>query len=96
MLEWLTNNVEIIGVIATVFVLLSFVVSGEVKIRCINIIGAAAFVIYGLLINAFSVWLSSALLILVHLRKLRKYSRRKKYHIPRTIFNFKNKEIQNK
>lgn len=95
MLDWLTTHAEIIGVIATLFVLLSFILNGEIKIRCINIIGAAIFVVYGLLINALSVWLLNGILILVHLYKLIKYSRRKVYHtIPRTIFNFKNNEIQ--
>lgn len=46
---------EIIGVIASVIVLISFVMNGEKKIRIINIIGALLFVIYGILINAFSV-----------------------------------------
>lgn len=97
MLEWLTVNAELIGVIATIFLLLSFVVTGEVRIRYINIISAVAFVTYGLLIGALSLWVSSSLLIIVHIYKLVKYSRRKTYHtIPRTIFNYKNNEIQNK
>lgn len=95
MLDWLIAKAEIIGVVATLFVLLSFVVNGEIKIRCINIVGAAIFVVYGLLIGAMSVWLLNGILIIVHLYKLIKHSRRQTYHtIPRTIFNFKNNQIQ--
>lgn len=46
---------ELIGTLASIIVLISFIARGENKIRIINIIGALVFVIYGLLINAFSV-----------------------------------------
>jgi hypothetical protein len=59
-------NVEIIGTIASVIVLLSFIATEEKRIRIINIFGAALFVLYGLLIHAFSVWLLNGVLILVH------------------------------
>lgn len=63
-------NYEIIGTIATIFVLISFLMKGEKRIRIINIIGALLFVIYGVLINAFSVWLLNGALVLIHLYKL--------------------------
>jgi uncharacterized protein with PQ loop repeat len=59
-------NVEILGTIASVIVLLSFIATEEKRIRIINIFGAALFVLYGLLIHAFSVWLLNGILILVH------------------------------
>lgn len=59
-------NVEIIGTIASVIVLFSFIVTEEKRIRIINIFGAALFVVYGLLCGAFSVWLLNGILILVH------------------------------
>lgn len=59
-------NYEIVGTIASVIVLLSFIATKEKRIRIINIFGAALFVLYGLLINAFSVWLLNGILILVH------------------------------
>ena len=62
--------IEIIGIIAAGFILLSFLYSGEWKIRIINIIGAVLFVIYGLLIGAISVYLMNGILIIVHIRKL--------------------------
>lgn len=63
-------NFEIIGTIASIIVLLSFIISGEKQIRLINIIGALVFVIYGLLINAFSVWFLNGALMIIHFYKL--------------------------
>lgn len=58
---------EILGTLASVLVLISFLMRGEKKIRIINIVGALLFVIYGILINAFSVWFLNGALILIHL-----------------------------
>lgn len=58
---------EFIGIAATIFVLLSFLMNDIKKVRIINIIGAALFVIYGLLIGAFSTYLLNGLLILIHI-----------------------------
>jgi len=59
-------NYEIIGTMASAVVLFSFLASGEKRIRFINIFGALLFVIYGLLIHAFSVWFMNGALILIH------------------------------
>jgi len=69
-------NIEILGTIASIIVLLSFLMKGEVKIRIVNIIGAIIFVIYGILINAFSVWFLNGALCIVHLYKLFKLSKK--------------------
>lgn len=61
---------EVIGIIATIFVLLSFSVNDIKKVRVINIVGAVLFVIYGYLIGAFSTWLLNGLLVLIHIYKL--------------------------
>ena len=66
---------ELIGVLASIIVLLSFVMNGESRIRVINILGALLFVIYGLLINAFSVWFLNGTLLIVHVYKLFKLRR---------------------
>jgi len=63
---------EIIGIIASGFVLISFLYSGESKIRIVNIIGSVLFVIYGILIGALSVYLMNGILIIVHISKLLK------------------------
>lgn len=59
--------VEIIGILGSVFVLLSFIVNDIKKIRIINIIGAVLFVVYGIYINAFSTWFLNGALILIHI-----------------------------
>lgn len=65
-------NFEILGTIASVFVLISFLMKGEKKIRLVNIIGALIFVVYGFLINAFSVWFLNGALLFIHIYKLLK------------------------
>ena len=60
-------NIEILGTIASVIVLISFLMKSEKKIRLVNIIGAIIFVIYGIGINAFSVWFLNGSLCLVHI-----------------------------
>ena len=61
---------ELIGLTATIFVLLSFSANDIKRVRIINIIGAVLFVIYGYLIGAFSTWLLNGLLVLIHIYKL--------------------------
>jgi hypothetical protein len=60
-------NWELVGGLATVFVIWSFTMTDERKIRIINIIGAAIFVVYGFAINAISTGVLNAILVLVHL-----------------------------
>lgn len=64
--------VEIIGIIATVFLVLSFVCTGERHIRIVNSIGAMLFVFYGLIIGAWSTALSNFLIIAINVYKLLK------------------------
>ena len=66
---------EIIGIVATLFVLLSFLFTAEKRIRQINIIGAVLFVIYGVVIGAISIYILNGALILIHIFKL--YKQRK-------------------
>lgn len=65
-------NIEVLGVLASVIVLISFTMPNEKSIRMTNIIGAILFVIYGIFVNAFSVWLLNGILCFVHLYKLLK------------------------
>lgn len=69
-------NVEAIGLIATCFVLASFLVSGEKWIRTINIGGASLFVVYGSLIQSPSVWILNGVLFFVHIYKLYRLKRK--------------------
>ena len=63
---------ELIGILAGVLVLFSFILTGERKIRMVNIFGAVLFVVYGVLIDALSIWLLNGSLIFVHLYYLLK------------------------
>ena len=67
---------EILGTIASIIVLVSFLMKGEVKIRLVNIIGAIAFVVYGIMINAFAVWFLNGALCIIHLVKIYKLKRK--------------------
>ena len=63
-------NWEIVGTIASVIVLVSFLMKGEKNIRLINIFGAFLFIVYGVMTNAFSIWFLNAGLLVVHIIKL--------------------------
>lgn len=63
-------NKEIIGTIASLFVLCAFSMKGEKNIRRIDMIGAILFVIYGISINAFSVYFLNSILLVIHIYKL--------------------------
>ena len=63
---------EIIGLLAGVFILISFKLSGEAKIRSVNMIGAVLFVIYGIMISAISILVLNSLLFIIHCYKLSK------------------------
>lgn len=63
-------NYEIIGLIASVFVLISFIPRDIKLVRCINIVGCIVWIIYGILIGALSVWLMNSLVMIVHIYHL--------------------------
>ena len=58
---------EIIGIIATLCVIVSFTQRELVKIRLINVIGAVIFVVYGFLIDSYSITILNGILIFIHL-----------------------------
>lgn len=76
-------NPEILGIGATVFVLLSFLMQKPHSIRMINIIGAFLYCLYGGLIGSFSTVLLNAALILIHLCFLLKKKVRKPHEKPK-------------
>lgn len=61
---------EIIGIIGTIFVLVSFLQKSEEKIRKVNIIGASFFVIYGITTKTYSTAVLNAALLFIHITKL--------------------------
>lgn len=64
---FITNTNEIIGIVAGIFVLTSFLFRKELFIRLINIVGASLFVAYGALIGSISVLVLNAILVTVHI-----------------------------
>lgn len=64
--------IELIGILATMLVLISFLMENELHIRVVNIFGAILFVVYGILISSLSVWLLNGVLIFIHLHRIKK------------------------
>ena len=64
------NWQEVIGICATVLILISLTQSDVKRLRAINAVGSVAFVIYGLLIGALSVWLLNGICFFVNVYKL--------------------------
>lgn len=63
-------NIEIIGTIASIVILISFLMDGEKKIILINIIGALIFIVYGIAIKSFSVLFLNTALLLINIYKI--------------------------
>jgi hypothetical protein len=63
-------NYEIIGLIGTLFVLISFAQTDILKIRAINLVGALLFVAYGILIGSVSNWLLNGIIVIIQVYKL--------------------------
>ena len=61
---------ELIGLLGTIFVLLSFIQNDEKKIRKINILGAILFVCYGLITKTYSTAFLNLCLCIIHIIKL--------------------------
>ena len=62
--------IEVIGISATCVIFIGFLNKGELKIRIYNSIGSILFVIYGLIIGAFSVWLLNGACLLLNIWKI--------------------------
>ncbi len=64
------NWVEVMGVIATLFVFIGFTQSDTTRIRVLNSIGSALFVVYGIFLGALSVWLLNGACLLLNIYKI--------------------------
>lgn len=58
---------EAIGLVATCFVLLSFLMRSETRIRYVNIIGAILYCVYGYTIHSTSTVILNGALITIHI-----------------------------
>ena len=65
------SMVEILGIVATLFILAAFSLNDKKLIRLVDSMGALLFVIYGILINSLSVWLLNICLIIINLYKIK-------------------------
>ena len=70
--------VEVIGIVASVMIVVSFFVNGEKTIRAANIAGSAVFIIYGVLIGSFSVIFLNSASIIVNTIKIYKINKERK------------------
>jgi len=61
---------EALGVIGTLFIITAFTMNGERRIRTLDLIGAALFVVYGITIRSFSTILLNAILVATQAFKL--------------------------
>ena len=65
------SMVEVLGIVATLFILAAFSLNDKKLIRLVDSMGALLFVIYGILINSLSVWLLNICLIIINLYKIK-------------------------
>ena len=64
------DNIEIIGYVATVFILASFVISNLKTLRVVNMIGGGLWMIYGYVMGSSSIFIGNLLMVLIHIVKL--------------------------
>ena len=62
--------IEILGITATLFIIVAFLQSSELKIRILDGVGAILFVVYGICIHSFSTILLNSILLGVQLYKI--------------------------
>ena len=69
---------EWLGLVASAFILVSFLTTNQTKTRLINMVGCVAFVVYGFLIKAYSTSIMNGALFIVHIVYLvREFKKRK-------------------
>ena len=69
---------EIIGHIATVFVVVSLLMSNLVLLRIFNLTGSVWFVVYGIMLQSYPVIISNSLILIINIIKLYSENRKKK------------------
>ncbi|QIW15989.1 lactate dehydrogenase [Pasteurellaceae bacterium RH1A] len=60
------NYIEILGYVAMILVASSFLLKDVIKLRLLNSVGCACFVIYGLLIGSIPVWGLNAFVVTIN------------------------------
>ncbi|MDE6676370.1 MAG: hypothetical protein K2K12_01480 [Clostridia bacterium] len=87
---------EWLGIIASAFILISFLFSNQIITRMINAVGCVVFVVYGFLLPAYSTAFMNAALLVVHAVFLIKYiiKKRKEKKAPTEENKEENEEKQ--
>lgn len=62
-------NIEIVGYIATVFILASLAVSNLKTLRIVNSLGAIGWITYGLLVGSSSIVVGNAIMVGINVYK---------------------------
>jgi hypothetical protein len=62
-------DVEIVGYIATIFILASLSLSNLKLLRIVNSIGGASWIVYGAIIGSSSIMIGNAIMILINIYK---------------------------
>ena len=73
----MTFNIEIIGFIASAFIVSSLLMASILKLRIFGVIGATCFLVYGIFINSFPIIITNAFNIGIHIFYLYSYFRKK-------------------
>ena len=66
------NPIEIVGLFATLMVTTSYISSKLSVVRIVNIVGSIAFIIYGAVLGAHSVWITNSVCLIINVYKLYK------------------------
>ena len=74
-------NPEIFGTIAGVLMLTSFLMPRQLLIRIIGLVACAFFLVYGVLLSAYSLWILNSVMVLInifYIVKILVFDKRKK------------------
>ena len=85
---------EIIGYAGSLLVAVSLMMSSLARLRWINLVGAAAFAVYGWLVGAYPVLAVNGFIVLVNVYYLRRMSRTQDYFSLMPIRRLDNKYLQ--
>lgn len=64
---------EWLGLVASAFVLVSFLTSNQIKTRIINSVGCIVFIVYGFMLPAYSTAFMNIAMLIVHIVFITKY-----------------------
>ena len=71
------NYLEIVGWIATFVVIGSFLINDMLKLRSVNLIGAALWLVYGIIAGSFSIMFLNIFVMCIQVFKIRQLLKKK-------------------